>query len=106
MTILGASMIVSNIAAARKHALDSISPFMLRREKHTQQNDYSAYPDYDDIPDMPEDYVIGSAQTVSEPASPPPPPPPPPPPQPYEKMRELADQVREILCEGSDKNNF
>lgn len=99
MTILGISMIISNIAAARKHALDNISPFMLRREKRAQQNDYSAYPEYDDIPDMPEDYVIETpAAAVSTP------PPPPPPPQPYKKMHELAEQVCEILC-GNSKNN-
>ena len=42
MTMLGIAMIISNIAASRKRALDNISPFMLRREKRTQQNNYSA----------------------------------------------------------------
>ena len=67
---------------------------MLRREKRTQQNNYSAYPDYDDLPDMPEDYVIETPPAAILPAAPPAPPQP----KPYEKMRELADKVSEILC--------
>lgn len=94
MTLLGAAMIISNIAASRKRALNNISPFMLRRDKRPQQNNYSAYPDYDDIPDLPEDYVIETPPAAVIPVSPPAPPQP----KPYEKMRELADKVSEILC--------
>ena len=98
MTILGISMIVSGIAASRKRALDNISPFMLRREKRApQNNNYSAYPDYDDIPDLPEDYVIETpaAALSSAPLAP----------RPYENMRKLADQVCEILCEEPVKDS-
>lgn len=102
MAILGISMIVSSIAASRKRALDNNPPFMLHRDKQ-QQNNYSAYPDYDDIPDMPEDYIIESPlvsvpQTPSVPSQPPAP-------QPYENMHRLADQVREILTGEADKTD-
>ena len=106
MTLLGSSMIVSGIAAKRKRALESTSPLTFRREQRTKQDSYSAYPDYDDIPDMPEDYVIETPLVSMPTPAPttPPPPPAPPPPRPYEKMHELADNVREILCGESNKN--
>ena len=100
MTILGISMIVSAIAAARKRALDNTQPFSLHREKNTQQNNYSAYPEYDDIPDMPEDYVIETQPApilIQQPQ--------PPAPQPYENMHKLAEQVRDILTGEADQTN-
>lgn len=94
MTILGISMIVSNIAAHLKRSLDSSSPFIMRRESRSQPSSgYDDLPEIDDIPDMPEDYIIEL-----------PAPPPPPPPQ-TGKMRELANQVCEIICGESNKNN-
>ena len=98
MTILGISMIVSAIAASRKRALDNTSPFMLHHEKNSQQNNYSAYPEYDDIPDMPDDYVIESHPEPTMTQQPPAP-------QPYENMHRLAEQVRDILTGEADQTN-
>lgn len=98
MTILGISMIVSAIAAARKRALDNPSAFSQRRDGHPQQNSFSAYPDYDDIPDLPEDYVVETPVNVQTAPSTPTP-------RPYENMRKLAAQVSEILCAEPDKND-
>ena len=97
MCVLGLSMIISAAAAACKRFLENASPFMTRRGNTAQPAD-----DYDDIPDLPEEYRLNllMAQAQEQQLSPPPPPPPPP----ISKMRELADQVCEIICGKSDKS--
>ncbi len=86
MSVLGLSMIVSGIAGACKRYLDNVSPYMIRREDYTQLNE-----EIDDIPDMPDFYDIPDMpENIEEDI-------PPMPPQ-NSKMRELADQVCEILC--------
>ncbi len=87
MSVLGLSMIVSGIAGVCKRYLDSVSPYMIRREDYTQVNE-----EIDDIPDMPDFYDIPDMpENIEEDDIPPMPPP-------NSKMRELADQVCEIIC--------
>lgn len=97
MCVLGLLMMLSAAAAACKRFLDNASPFMIRRENSTQPAD-----EYDDIPDLPEEYRINLLMAQAQEQQPIPPPSPPPPP--ISKMRELADQVCEIICGGSDKS--
>ncbi len=86
MSVLGLSMIVSGIAGACKRYLDSVSPYMIRRDDYTQLNE-----EIDDIPDMPDFYDIPDMpESIGEDIPPMPPP--------NSKMRELADQVCEIIC--------
>lgn len=91
MSMLGLSMILSGIAGACKRYLDSVSPYMIRHDDYTRLNseeidDIPDMPDlYDlyDIPDMPEDIEVEDI---------------PPMPPINSRMRELADQVCEIIC--------
>lgn len=86
MSVLGLSMIVSGIAGACKRYLDSVSPYMIRHDDYTRLNE-----EIDDIPDMPDFYDIPDMPESIEEDIPPMPPP-------NSKMRDLADQVCEIIC--------
>lgn len=94
MSVLGLSMIVSGIAGVCKRYLDSVSPYMIRPEDYTRLSD-----EIDDIPDMPDLYdlydIPDMPETIEEEIPPMPPV--------NSKMHELADQVCEIICGGSNK---
>lgn len=104
MCVLGISTIISGIAAARKQALNSAPPPAGQRAGFTRQD----LPDYDDIPDLPEDYIFPEIPSISDTANITDPTETPEvpqvPPQPAGKMRELANQVCEIIC-GESKEN-
>lgn len=115
MCVLGASMIASSLAAARKRFLDSVLPGAVQRENYTVLNKFSA--DDDDIPDMPEGYIpeipggiselsefsgLSDISEIREPHAPEEIPEEAPPP-PTGKMRELANQVCEIICGSTEK---
>lgn len=86
MSILAISSLLSVIAAARKRALQDNALNMLRRERDLLQHHSD---DLDDIPDMPEDLIVEQPPQEIPP--------------PVGKMRELANQVCEIICGASEK---
>lgn len=92
MCVLGISTIVSAVAAARKRELNASSPPTGRRGGYISPN---VVLNDDDIPDMPEDYIPEIPNISEIPGMPDLPEIPP---QPTGKMRELANQVCEIIC--------
>ena len=89
MTVLAVSSLLSVIASSRKRALQEAAFSMLRRENRPQQPRQQE-DEFDDIPDMPEDLIIEESLPEI-------------PPQPVGKMRELANQVCEIICGEPNK---
>ena len=96
MCLLGFSMIVSAVAAACKRFLENAAPYRTSIPSE----------EYDDIPDLPEEYRLNLLTAQEEEPQELIPPPPTPPLPPSSKMRELAGQVYEIICSETEKNEM